>query len=120
MDNKKIIADEEFFEWFEFCCGWLKHRVTLDSTLRHDAFIIYSPDIRAYGFKSIDGEDDSCAITYCPFCGTKFPESLGTEWFYTIYDELGPEYLPDDDGNPPKKELPHEFHTDEWWKKRGL
>jgi hypothetical protein len=62
----------------------------------------------------------SVVISYCPFCGSKLPKELIDEKDETIYRELGAEYLTDDDGNPPIKELPEEFNSDEWWKKRGL
>lgn len=62
----------------------------------------------------------SISIKRCPFCGGNLPNDLIDEKWNTIYKELGKDYLPDDDGNPPKRELPEEFKTDEWWKKRGL
>jgi hypothetical protein len=37
-----------------------------------------------------------------------------------ILEEFGPEYVPDDNGNLPRKHLPDEFHSDKWWRKRGL
>ena len=74
------------------------------------AFFIYEKGSARYGI----------CIDYCPFCGAKLPENLIDERWDTIMNELGPDYLPDDDGNPPKKERPEEFKTDEWWKKRGL
>ena len=52
------------------------------------------------------------AIYYCPWCSSKLPKDLGDEWFDTL-EELGFE-------NPYDQEIPKEFKTDEWWKKRGL
>jgi hypothetical protein len=74
------------------------------------SFYIYDAGSNRYG---------TC-INYCPFCGAKLPAHLIDERWSIILDEFGPEYLPDDRGNPPKKELPPEFQTDEWWRKRGL
>ena len=81
--------------------------------------IIYSPSNRTYSVASIGGWYPS-VIYYCPFCGAKLPEDLYDKKYEIIKAELGSEYLPDSDGNPPKKELPPEFRTEEWWKKRGL
>jgi hypothetical protein len=56
-------------------------------------------------------------VDYCPWCGTKLPESL----FDTRFDILEKEYgidSPYDDKQ--KDKIPAEFLTDEWWKKRGL
>jgi hypothetical protein len=82
----------------------------VDYDLAERFFSIYAAGSNRYGIH----------IPYCPFCGSKLPELLVDERWDTILTELGPDYLPDDDNNPPKKELPEEFKTDEWWKKRGL
>ncbi|HEV2916680.1 MAG TPA: hypothetical protein VGW78_02940 [Candidatus Babeliales bacterium] len=56
-------------------------------------------------------------ILYCPWCGTKLPESLGDK----IDEVLEKEYnLIDAWSDENKNKIPAEFQTDEWWKKRGL
>lgn len=56
-------------------------------------------------------------LSYCPWCGTKLPNSL----FDTRWDILENEYGIDDPyDTKQKKKIPAEFLTDEWWKKRGL
>ncbi|MDR0693335.1 MAG: hypothetical protein LBF49_02060 [Puniceicoccales bacterium] len=62
----------------------------------------------------------SICIAYCPFCGAKLPKELIDEKYDIICDELGLDYVPSSSGYLPKKELPEEFKTDEWWRKRGL
>ena len=52
-------------------------------------------------------------IVFCPWCGVKLPQSLRSNFFNIIFDEL------DLDGSDDPS-LPLEFRTDEWWKKRGL
>lgn len=79
-------------------------------------------DVADRSFFVYDAGDNhhGVCIKYCPFCGTELPQNLIDERWDTILEELGVDYLTEDDGNPPKKELPPEFQTDEWWKKRGL
>jgi hypothetical protein len=56
-------------------------------------------------------------LSYCPWCGSKLPDSL----FDTRIDILESEYKIDDPYDKKQKKLiPAEFLTDEWWKTRGL
>ena len=55
-------------------------------------------------------------IGYCPWCGVKLPSDLGNLWFKVLREEHGIE----DPTVYDKDKVPPEFHTDEWWKKRGL
>lgn len=51
-------------------------------------------------------------LVYCPFCGHKFQKSLWTRWYKEL-SRFGIESSFDEN-------IPKEFLTDEWWKKRGL
>jgi hypothetical protein len=53
-------------------------------------------------------------MDYCPFCGAKLPERLDKKIIEVLRDEHGLTSWKD------YKKAPHEFHTDEWWRKRGL
>ncbi|AIL66129.1 hypothetical protein NOVO_09075 [Rickettsiales bacterium Ac37b] len=64
-------------------------------------------------YMDIFGENSVQIVNFCPWCGAKLPKSLRDEYFDIIYDELGM----DDEFDP---NLPEEFKSDEWWKKRGL
>ena len=57
-------------------------------------------------------------MDFCPWCGSKFPESLREKFF----DLLESEYEIDADIGDYKSrpDIPEEFRSDEWWKKRGL
>jgi hypothetical protein len=50
----------------------------------------------------------STLIRYCPWCGTKLPDSKERLWYQTLV-QMGF----DDPGND---DIPPEFETDEWWR----
>ena len=101
----------------KFCCEDMKiHALEKDDT---DKYIYFDLSERCFGIFQ-KNEKYAIAIKHCPFCGTKLPIPLIDEKWDTILEELGKDYVSDDEGNPPKKRLPKEFQTDEWWKKRGL
>ena len=53
-------------------------------------------------------------IDFCYECGAKLPERLDGKLTEILQKEYGLQSWKD------YKKAPHEFHTDEWWKKRGL
>jgi len=53
-------------------------------------------------------------LRYCPFCGEKQPNLL------LVYEDALEEALGKDFCDITEDEIPEEFKTDEWWKKRGL
>jgi hypothetical protein len=77
-----------------------------------DNLIYYNNKIDEYGLIIHDGGSSYVCISYCPFCGTELPESKRDMWFDTL-EKLGYD-------SPLSQELPPEFQTDEWWRKRGL
>jgi hypothetical protein len=57
-------------------------------------------------------------IKFCPFCGTEFPSRLNSKILDVIEEEYG---IPRDEADVFEgTNLPEEFKSDEWWKKRGL
>jgi len=56
-------------------------------------------------------------MKHCPWCGTKLPKELTDEFFDILEEEY---QIETDMGEYKDIELPKEFQTDEWWKKRGL
>ena len=76
--------------------------------------ISYIPKVRQFGIDVLDGGTSFIEIKYCPWCGSKLPNSLRDIWFDSL-EEL----IPDFDGFADSR-IPNEFHSDEWWKKRGL
>ena len=76
--------------------------------------LAYIPTIRAYVFFKKNERGVFEAMDFCPFCGAKLPERLDEK----LTEILRKEY--ELDSWKDYKKAPHEFHTDEWWKKRGL
>jgi hypothetical protein len=68
----------------------------------------YIPKFREYGILYSDGTSDIQLIRYCPWCGTRLPESLRGEWFDAI-ETMG---LEPDDENIPKEYLSEEWYSD--------
>jgi hypothetical protein len=100
---------KEYFKNFEFCCRSLEGHCEEDKYTDSTSFIEYERVTRTFSIGRF-------VITNCPFCGKEFPKELGLEWIHLVEEKFGEEFL-----RPPKMyELPEEFQTDEWWKKRGL
>jgi len=79
----------------------------------------YLPMIRAYVIfkkwsEEISYDQEFDVMVYCPFCGAKLPERLDDKLTEILQKEYGLNSWRD------YKKAPTEFHTDEWWKKRGL
>jgi len=99
----------------EHCCDIMVYYVTT-SQEEHE-LIRYHAETRKYRFL-LHGYDYGLEqkMNYCPWCGTKLPESLGEEWCKVIKEKFGLEEVFAEEW----AELPEEYKTDEWWKKRGL
>jgi hypothetical protein len=81
---------------------------------------MYDPSVRRFSIAVLKDQKAICVIDYCPYCGKKLPKELNEEWVNVILKELGLDYMKSEDTDQFIKELPEEFQTDEWWKKRGL
>jgi hypothetical protein len=91
------------------CC------VKMNYHIQENKVIHYVPPFREYVLPI--SKNLTQLITNCPWCGAILPESLREEYFETLNTELNidPDILTLCEYN-----LPKEFKTDEWWKKRGL
>jgi hypothetical protein len=76
-----------------------------------DNLITYVSYADEYGIIIHDGGSSYIQIGFCPWCGTKLPESKQV---------LRVETMESSGHSPFDDEIPEEFQTDEWWKKRGL
>jgi tetratricopeptide (TPR) repeat protein len=91
------------FEKTDFCCDTMYSHL-----LGGDVAIIYIKKYREYGIKILDGGTSIQVLHYCPWCGSKLPESLRDEWFNTLRD-MGYE-------NPLDAGIPTSYCSDLWWK----
>lgn len=53
-------------------------------------------------------------FAYCPNCGAKLPAYID-EYSDALEEAVGKEYC-----DITEDEIPEEFKTDEWWRKRGI
>jgi hypothetical protein len=99
---KEIIKDESM----EYCC------TTIQASFWDGRVSIrYEPILREYWIMG----KRNILIKYCPWCKYEFPKNLRDEWFDILEREYNIESPTDNE-----TDLPEEFKTDEWWKKRGL
>jgi hypothetical protein len=100
----------------KYCCEDMKRNVEYKDEVQDEFdcpnnLITYVSNADEYGIIFHDGGTAYMRIRYCPWCGAKLPESKRSLRF-EILEAMGCEV--------PWDEIPEEFKTDEWWKKRGL
>jgi len=78
-----------------------------------DTPIFYDEILREFYLKRSQGTSVQL-IKYCPFCGGELPVSLRDTWFDEL-EKLGISDPHDDDVN-----IPNEFKSVLWWKKKPL
>lgn len=109
------------------CCSQMKRcledkRITIfyDPVFREHYIAVLNWPLKKKEIKSLKDIFDIIhqGINHCPWCGTNLPSSLRGAYFETLENE----YKLDVDifsikDNP---NIPEEFKSDEWWKKRKL
>jgi hypothetical protein len=73
-----------------------------------DALVSYSPKFNEYGLIIHDGGSSVVLVSFCPWCGTRLPDSLRERWFSEL------EALGFDD--PAVQEIPEKFTSEEWYR----
>ena len=94
----------------ELCCGDMSY------VLKASKDIDYHSISRSFSARIDTPEGTHIELGYCPWCGTKLPESLSSKWMDVLRDEYG---ITDPNFDEADK-VPAEFRSDEWWKRRGL
>lgn len=92
-----------------FCC---KH---MDDAINKYRVIELEEEMRGY-FIPTTPNGVVLALFFCPFCGVNLGKRLNAEYF----DTLEKEYGIDDPDIINYTNIPDEFKTDEWWRRRGL
>ena len=96
----------------QHCCDKMEISITPQFDI-----ISYDPESRDYLIKLYgDQKGRYIAMRYCPWCGTKLPQSLNMEWCEAVKQDLG---LEDVDAEEWAK-LPEKYKTEQWWRERGL
>ena len=75
---------------------------------RGERVVTYSDRFREYGIPY--GDASYQTLLYCPWCGTRLPESLRDDWFARL-EALGLE--------PSDPSIPEELATGEWWRRES-
>jgi len=97
----------------KFCCETLVLNLEEKRTC-----VSYNEVFREIYLNRSDTRSVISVIWFCPWCGSKFPKRLRDEWFDILKKEHN---IETDIGEWRKrKDIPMEFKSDEWWKKRGL
>lgn len=92
----------------------MRSQIDLKCDLHADAFecpdhlIKYSVRFNEYGIIIHDGGTSSISINFCPWCGSKLPDSKRDQWFDEL-EKLGYE-------NPFEQEIPEKYKSDEWYR----
>ena len=99
------------------CCDQMNNQINDWSCDHHkdrfdcpDALINYIDKFDEYGIIIHDGGFSHAVINYCPYCGTKLPESKRDLWFDTL-EKMGFD-------NPTEQEIPEVFKSDKWYLER--
>ncbi|RHZ35264.1 DUF6980 family protein [endosymbiont GvMRE of Glomus versiforme] len=98
----------------KFCCNFLQLRLEKDDSRLH-----YDRVLREFYIERIYDSSSAHVIKNCPWCGKKFPKELRSEWFNILEKEYNIEPEVGKNGEWVDN-VPKEFKSDEWWKKRGL
>ena len=99
----------------KYCCKDMESNVIIDCsdhTNKYncpDCLVDYNAVFDEYGFIIHDGGTSSISIYYCPWCGSKLPESKRDLWFDTL-EELGFD-------EPYEQNIPEIYKTSKWYEK---
>jgi hypothetical protein len=96
-----------------FCCDRMKLSVDFECDEHESPFecpdstVYYDAPFAEYGLIVHDGGGSTQKINFCPWCGSRLPESKRDEWF-DVLEELGFD-------DPIDEDIPKEFQSDKWW-----
>lgn len=96
------------------CCTHMKDAVEFKCNIHADPYecpdnlVMYVEKFDEYGLIVHDGGTAKMAINFCPWCGTRLPESKRDRWF----DEL--ERLGYD--NPSEQDIPENYRSGAWYR----
>ena len=95
------------------CCDHMKNALVFSCPDHEDPFacpdcvMVYDERFDEYGLAIHDGGTSSLAIAFCPWCGTRLPESKRDLWFDALA-RLGFD-------DPGEQEIPEAYRSDAWY-----
>ena len=102
VQNQRVVhCCEEMRQEVERVCGQHPDQFECPDSLIH-----YGTVYREYGLIVHDGGTSVISIRFCPWCGTRLPESLRDRWFEQM-ERLGID--------PGTDAVPAEFLSSAWW-----
>ena len=104
--GRLLILGEEYLDNYPHCCEQMAFHIQ-----HKERIVRFLITLREYSFKVTDTVGQQ--LNFCPWCGVQLPKSLRDTWCNILIDEYHVDSPWDD-------QIPSEFKTDEWWKKRGL
>jgi hypothetical protein len=87
------------------CCNEMARHIA-----EGEVALRYIPHFREYALPILDNGGSFQLIKFCPWCGSRLPDSLRDEWLRSIR-AIGLE--PGDD------RIPVEYRDDSWWRARS-
>jgi len=92
-----------------YCCKSLK--------MHHEkeGFPLFYEKTKRYFGMLAQGSSCFQLVSFCPFCGYQFPSDVIHAFYRTLEREYG---IAQDDIKENGQNLPEEFKSDIWWKKR--
>ena len=98
----------------QHCCETMREQIEIarkEHASRRpysDAVVGYLVVLNEYGLIIHDGGTSAIDIAFCPWCGTKLPESLRERWFAEL-QALGYD-------DPLAQDIPEKYKSDEWYR----
>ncbi|AIL66131.1 hypothetical protein NOVO_09085 [Rickettsiales bacterium Ac37b] len=92
----------------DFCCE------DMHNSIEKYKIVDYEQIDRTYGI--LFGDGYNMFLQFCPWCGVKLKHRLVKELFKCLKTE----YKIEEPDLTNFTNVPEEFKSDEWWKKRGL
>lgn len=91
----------------------MKDNCVVDAGWKSDAYddpdilVSYISKFNEYGIIIHDGGSSSIGISYCPWCGSRLPESKRDEWHEAL-EKLGFD-------DPSEQDIPTEYNSEAWY-----
>jgi hypothetical protein len=95
------------------CCDALRSALESHCTAHPDRFdcpdalVDYDAKVDEYGLIIHDGGNSVRVITFCPWCGTRFPPSRRDQWFRELWAQ---------GIDPQGDQVPERYLSDSWYR----